>query len=79
MSRYLPDLPSASAAPPRSAFLTIELANGADITNLGTLHAAAVAGLIAGATVIKGVLARFVGDPATASLLPRTGRGPSRP
>lgn len=70
MSRYLIDLTERVAGTAAASFLGVELANGADIFSLNTLHAAAVAALITGATVIKGVLARFVGDPGTAALLP---------
>lgn len=70
MSRYLADLAERVAATYATAFLGLLLANGFDLTDLSAVKAAAIASLPAALAVIKGVLAKVVGDPGTAALLP---------
>ena len=74
MSRaLLIDIGERAAMTAVQAFLAVLLANAAGMTDMGTLRAAALAGVAAGLSVIKGALASRLGDPATAALLPRTG------
>ncbi|MFE6745898.1 holin [Kitasatospora purpeofusca] len=75
MSRYLLDLTERTAATYLASFLGLLLAAGADLTNMGTVRAAAVAALPAALTVIKSAVAVFVGDPNTAALIPRQRQG----
>lgn len=54
------------------AFLGVWLvADWADLTDVGLAQRAAVAGIAAALAVLKGFAAARVGDPDTASLLPR--------
>lgn len=54
------------------AFLSVWLvADWADLTDVHLAQRAAVAGIAAALAVIKGFAAARVGDPGTASLLPR--------
>jgi len=73
MSRYLLDLAERTAATYATTFLGLLLADGVDLTSLGTLKAAAIAALPAALAVVKGGIAFFVGEPNTAALLPRQG------
>jgi hypothetical protein len=70
MPRFLTDLVERVIATYATAFLGLLLANGFDLTDLGAVKAAAIASIPAALSIIKGVLARFVGDPGTAALLP---------
>lgn len=51
------------------AFLAVLLANAAGMTDMAVWRAAALAGVAAGLSVVKGALASRVGDD-TAALLP---------
>jgi len=54
------------------AFLSVWVVSSwADLTDVGLAQRAAVAGIAAALAVIKGFAASRVGDPDTASLLPR--------
>jgi hypothetical protein len=70
MPRYLLDLAERVASTYAVGFLGLLLANGFDLTNLGAVKAAAIAAVPAALSVVKGVLAAFIGDPKTAALLP---------
>lgn len=70
MPRYVVDLIERVASTYATAFIGLLLASGMDLTDLSSLKAAAIAALPAALAVIKGLLARFVGDPGTAAILP---------
>lgn len=70
MNRFLLDVVERTVATYATTFLGLLLASGFDLTSLGALKAAAVAAIPAALTVIKGVLAGFVGDPNSAAVLP---------
>jgi hypothetical protein len=65
---FILDLAERTVATYLQAFIGLLLAG--QVTGLSTIEAAAIAAIPAGLAVIKGALARFVGDPASASLLP---------
>lgn len=71
MPKYLIDVAERVAATYVVALLGLLLADGVDLTSVGTLRAALVAALPAALSVVKGVLGGFVGDPNSAALLPR--------
>lgn len=60
-------------------FLGLLLADGVDLTSVGTIRAAAIAALPAALSIIKGVLATLVGNHKTAALLPATPVAPALP
>lgn len=70
MPRYLADLLERTAATYSFTALGLMTANGFDITSISADKAALVAAIPAGLTVVKGFVARFVGDPDSAALLP---------
>lgn len=70
MPKFLTDLVERTAATYALTALGLLTADGFAITNLGADKAALVAAIPAGLTVVKGFIARFVGDPNTAALLP---------
>jgi hypothetical protein len=70
MNRFVLDLTERVGATYALSFLGLLLADGFDLTSVGALKASAVAALPAALTVIKGILATFVGDPTSAALLP---------
>ncbi|MFE6868294.1 holin [Kitasatospora sp. NPDC057692] len=72
MRKYIIDVAERTVATYVVALLGLLLADGVDLTSVGTLRAAAVAALPAALTVVKGAVAGVVGDPTTAALLPRT-------
>lgn len=51
------------------SLVTLLLANGFDYTNLTALRAAAIAAIPAALSVVKGVLAKFVGSPDSPSFV----------
>lgn len=69
------DIAERAAMTAAQAFLAVILANAAGMTDVATVRAAALAGLAAGLSVIKGALASRLGEPGTAALLP-AGRTP---
>lgn len=71
MTRFLLDVVERTLATYAVTFLGLLLASGFDLTSLGALKSAAVAAIPAALTVIKGVLATFIGDPTSAAVLPR--------
>ncbi len=71
MPKYLIDLTERVGATYVVALLGLLLADGVDLTSVGTLRAALVAALPAGLSVIKGILGGLVGDPNSAALLPK--------
>lgn len=77
MHRYLLDLAERTLATYVVAFLGLLLAGGLDMLSLGSVRAAAVAAIPAALAVIKGAVAKLVGDRDSAALLPATGRGAS--
>lgn len=70
MPKFLTDLAERVASTYVVAFLGLLLADGVDLTSVGTIRAAAIAALPAALSVIKGVLSTFVGDHQSAALLP---------
>jgi hypothetical protein len=77
MNRFLLDVVERTVATYATTFLGLLLASGFDLTSLGALKAAAIAAIPAALTVIKGVLAGFVGDPTSAAMLPAAASSPS--
>ncbi|MER5355708.1 hypothetical protein ABT093_35965 [Kitasatospora sp. NPDC002551] len=75
--RFAIDLAERTAATYAESVIGLLLVGG--ITGLSSLQAAAVAGIPAGLTVIKGALGKFLGHPETASLLPARSDPASRP
>lgn len=71
MPKFLTDLAERVASTYVVAFLGLLLADGVDLTSIGTIRAAAIAALPAALSVIKGVVARYIGNPTSASLLGR--------
>ncbi|MFI6443836.1 holin [Kitasatospora sp. NPDC050543] len=71
MPKLFVDLAERTVATYVVAFLGLLLADGVDLTSVGTLRAAVVAALPAALTVIKGGISSFVGAPNSAALLPR--------
>lgn len=71
MPRYLIDIAERVAATYVVALLGLLLADGVDLTSVGTLRAALVAALPAALSVVKGILGGLVGDPNSAALLPK--------
>lgn len=63
------DIAERAAMTAAQAFIAVLLANAAGITSMATVRAAALAGLAAGLSVIKGALASRLGD-GSAALLP---------
>lgn len=62
------DLAERAAATYVEAFLGLVIAAAATPIDIGTIQAAGIAAIPAGLAVIKAGLARFIGDPASASL-----------
>ena len=65
------DIAERAAMTAAQAFIACLLANAAGMTDVATVRAAALAGLAAGLSVIKGALASRLGDDS-AALLPRS-------
>ena len=68
MRNYLIDLGERVVATYLYMYITLLLATGFDLTDISALKAAAISCIPAGLAVIKGGIARFVGNPDTASL-----------
>jgi hypothetical protein len=68
VSNYFVDLTERVLASYVYAFITLLLTNSIDLTNLDALKVAAISCVPAALAIIKGALARFVGNPDTASL-----------
>lgn len=68
VNNYLIDLTERVLASYVYSFVTLMLTNTIDMTNLDALKVAAISCIPAALAVIKGSLARFVGNPDTASL-----------
>lgn len=66
---YLRDLAERTLATYVQAFVGLLVAGWSGALDLGTLRAAAVAAIPAALAVVKGGLARLVGDPQSASLV----------
>lgn len=69
--RYIIDLIERIAATFAQGFITLILLSGADVTgvvDLSTIKKAAIAGVMAVLSLVKGLLARSVGDSESASL-----------
>lgn len=62
MSKYFKSLVELTAATYGTAFLGLVLAAGFDLTDIGSLKAAAVAAVPAALAVVYGALARFAGN-----------------
>lgn len=73
MTRQLLDIAERTVATYLQALLGLIVAGGLDLTNLSTLKAAAIAAIPAAFAVLKGAVGALLGDPRTASWLPRTG------
>ena len=66
--KYFIDLAERVGASYVYAFVTLLLTNSIDVTNLDALKIAAIACVPAALAVIKGGIARYVGNPDTAGL-----------
>lgn len=71
MSRLVLDTLERTAAAYLTTLLGLLLADGVDLTNLGTLKAAALAAIPAGLSVVKAAVGAFLGDQTTVGWLPR--------
>ena len=67
-SEYAKDLAERVAATFLGGVLGVVGTNGADITSLSLWESAAVAGGVAVISLVKGLLARYVGDKESAGL-----------
>ena len=65
---YVLDLAERVAATFAAGAIAVLTTNGADITELSLWQSAGVAGAAAALSLIKGLLARYVGDEASAGL-----------
>ena len=70
MPKLLLDIAERTAATYAVTFLGLLLTNGVDLTNVSTVRAAAVAAIPAALSIVKGVLASFIGNHQSAALLP---------
>lgn len=70
MRQFILDLAERTAATYVQAFLGLMLADGFDLLSIGELESAALAAIPAALAVVKSGVATFVGDPASAALLP---------
>jgi hypothetical protein len=68
MSKFALDLAERTVASYLFAFVTLLLASSTGVLTVPILTAAAVAAVPAALEVIKGALAKFVGDPGSAGL-----------
>lgn len=69
LSKFFADLFERTVSTYVQVFLGLVISSGLDVTNLGTLKAAAVAAIPAGLAVIKGLVAKQFGTPDSAGFI----------
>ncbi|MFE6103177.1 holin [Streptomyces laurentii] len=71
MSRLILDTIERTVGTYAVTFLGLLLADGVDLTNVGSLKAAAIAAIPAGLSVLKAAIGSLVGDKATVGWVPK--------